>query len=212
MLTIVVINAQPILRKGLSLVLKNHFSDAVILETESISSFSTEHPDVKPDLFIIGQTGNNESNDLKLIVSLKKTFSDGKVVIYEGDQTNIINYFKVGIQGYVSKQAEVEELISCINDVLKGKVFLSHEAMIQFLVKDSPASANPKASFALKNSKSLTSREYEIARYLSDGLSTSLIAQKLERKSSTISTIKKNVYKKLNISNIVELRKILKQS
>jgi DNA-binding NarL/FixJ family response regulator len=45
-----------------------------------------------------------------------------------------------------------------------------------------------------------------VAQYLAEGMQTSWIAHKLNRKVSTISTIKSNIFHKLQIDNILKLR------
>jgi DNA-binding NarL/FixJ family response regulator len=55
----------------------------------------------------------------------------------------------------------------------------------------------------------LSSQEYEIASQLLKGLSTNNIAQKIGRKATTISTIKNNIFKKLEVDNIIKLPRVL---
>lgn len=56
--------------------------------------------------------------------------------------------------------------------------------------------------------KNLTDREWQIICLLNKGLKTVEIANKLNIKPNTVSTIKKNSFFKLSIKNILELHKL----
>jgi DNA-binding NarL/FixJ family response regulator len=71
------------------------------------------------------------------------------------------------------------------------------EMLLKFFTK---TSHNPPKHLVLTN------RESEIAKYLSQGMTTSWIANELGRKASTISTIKHSIFKKMKVDNILELR------
>jgi len=58
--------------------------------------------------------------------------------------------------------------------------------------------------------KQLSKREKEICILLIKGKSTNEIANQLNIKSNTVSTIKKKIYYKSNVSNLIELYEIYK--
>jgi len=60
--------------------------------------------------------------------------------------------------------------------------------------------------------KILSPREKEVALLIVDGIKTTVIAKKLAIKSNTVSTIKRNIFKKLNIESEVGLYKIITPS
>lgn len=55
----------------------------------------------------------------------------------------------------------------------------------------------------------LSPREKEVALLLAEGVKNNDIAKKLSIKSNTVSTIKKNIFVKLNIESVVGLYKII---
>ena len=54
----------------------------------------------------------------------------------------------------------------------------------------------------------LSPREKEVALLIAEGVKNNDIAKKLSIKSNTVSTIKKNIFVKLNIESVVGLYKI----
>jgi DNA-binding NarL/FixJ family response regulator len=59
-------------------------------------------------------------------------------------------------------------------------------------------------------SQILTNREFEITKFLLDGTRTRDIANQLCLKPNTVSTIKKNIFIKLNVDSVIDLYKLLK--
>jgi DNA-binding NarL/FixJ family response regulator len=55
----------------------------------------------------------------------------------------------------------------------------------------------------------LSPREKEVALLIAEGVKNNEIAKKLSIKSNTVSTIKKNIFVKLNIESVVGLYKII---
>lgn len=62
---------------------------------------------------------------------------------------------------------------------------------------------------AIKKIKSLSPREKEIAIYIAEGLSTTIIANNLGIKSNTVSTIKNRIYIKMGVNSSIALFKAL---
>jgi len=62
------------------------------------------------------------------------------------------------------------------------------------------------------NSKKLSPREKQVAIFIAEGLCTKEIAKKLNVKANTVSTFKKNLFKKLEVESIVGLYKKLKEA
>ena len=60
-----------------------------------------------------------------------------------------------------------------------------------------------------ENINILSPREKEVALLIAEGVKNNDIAKKLSIKSNTVSTIKKNIFVKLNIESVVGLYKII---
>lgn len=202
MTTIAIIDKYPMIRMGLELFLKKNFQEAVVLESESLDRFEQNEPDQSPDLFILGYTHDSSVDHYELIVSLKKKYTKAKIIVYDGhpEFSKVASYFQGGVTGYISKSSDGPELLRCISQVENGKNFISNEVMEVLLPKWLPTNHLRKHTV-----KSLTSNEYEIARSLANGDRITSIANHRNRKVSTISTIKKNIFKKLNIDHIKDL-------
>jgi DNA-binding NarL/FixJ family response regulator len=205
---ILLIDKHPIIRKGMTLILKTHFPDSLVCELDSFQTVDQIPADFKPDLIIFAFDHLNRLYDQRLTKSVKKLYPASKIIIYDddADYEMVVNCFKTGVDGYVSKKCDMNGLLECINKVLSGNKYATNEALMELMLKQKHL--NPVTKARIKKS-ALSPRELEVANYLSKGMKTTSIAQILTRKVSTISTIKATIFKKLNVDNVVALKEAI---
>ncbi|PWJ56906.1 DNA-binding NarL/FixJ family response regulator [Dyadobacter jejuensis] len=211
-MTILLIEQYPILRAGLKYFLEAEFKNILTLESESLSYLPHDETGQRPNILILGLNEQHRSESLENMKQWKKRFPDCRVILYdegEMDVQTISNYLRIGISGYISKEASSTELGECVRIIANGGKYISSTDLLSWMF-DKPRSKNRKISRA-KGTVRLSNRETEIADYLADGKGTTWIARKLDRKPSTISTIKGSIYHKLSVSNALELRDCVRQ-
>jgi len=103
-----------------------------------------------------------------------------------------------GIRNIVYKNIDREELFSAIQATLKGKKFYSHEIIDQYLEVN-------ENRIQMEDSRNLTASEIEIVKMIANGLTTKEIASKRIISTHTVSTHRKNIFKKIAVSNASEL-------
>jgi DNA-binding NarL/FixJ family response regulator len=207
MTTIAIIDNQHITRIGLRVLLKTNVKQTTVLESESIGTLNQYHQDTAIDLIILGLNVRSDMSGVKLLKHTKNLYPFAPVILYDQlpDTSSVIrSYFAAGLQGYLIKESSAGELLDCTAAVLKGRRYLCTEAFD--LLLDERADINTEHQ---KGDHLLSKREYEIAVYISNGMKTNTIAEKLELKPSTVSTIKSNIFKKLEIDDILKLRQIM---
>ena len=123
------------------------------------------------------------------------------VLVITGNQTpdDIIKVFDCGITNYILKTCEEQELIEAFNATMNSRKYFSSQVLDVLLEKK-----NILRNVHNDNGR-LTQSETEIVKLITQGLTTKEIA--LQRKLSyhTIITHRKNIFRKLNISNSSEL-------
>lgn len=105
---------------------------------------------------------------------------------------------KAGIKNIIYKTADKEELFNAIESALKGKKCYSDEILDMFL----DLSEN---KYAIEDPKHLTVSEIEIVKLIADGLTTKEIAARRNISHHTVNTHRKNIFKKVEVSNASEL-------
>ncbi|WP_265130941.1 LuxR C-terminal-related transcriptional regulator [Chryseobacterium oranimense] len=141
-----------------------------------------------------------DGNSLHIIPLMKMAKPDIKILVFTGleEELHVLKFIKAGASGYVSKLSEETEIRQAISDIVhKGEYFspLSRNLMLQLV--QNPDLINPLSR--------LTKRELQIAEMYAEGHGNLEIANSLDIKQNTVSTIKKNIFDKLKIENLVEL-------
>ena len=105
---------------------------------------------------------------------------------------------RLGIKNIIYKNVDREELFSAIEATLKCKKFYSEEIIDSFL-------DSGESKFGIDEAKSMTASEIEIVKMIANGLTTKEIASKRNISHHTVNTHRKNIFRKLEVSNASEL-------
>lgn len=135
--------------------------------------------------------------DLKL---LNEKFQDMTILVLTNSvgKTEFAELSKSGIKNVIYKTADRAEVLAAVDSALKGKKYYSEEILdLIFELKESKADPEKPAH--------LTSSEIEIVRLISGGMTTKEIANIKNISFHTVNTHRKNIFKKLGVTNASEL-------
>jgi len=118
----------------------------------------------------------------------------------------IFNALKAGINGYLPKNTNRDELCLAINEVYNGNEYFS-KSISDTILKSYVKSAKYGNNISNDKLSNLTNREHEILQYVVEGMNNSTIAEKLCISIRTVETHKTNIMRKLNLNNTIELVK-----
>lgn len=146
-----------------------------------------------------------DGNSLNVLPEIKKISPDTKILIFTGidEGPQSLKYLTAGANGFLSKMNDEEEIKNAILKMVNSGAYIS--PITQALLIDSirnPAVSNPLLL--------LTERELQIAKMYAEGQGNLEIANCLDIKQNTVSTLKKRIFDKLEIENIVELIELIK--
>jgi two-component system nitrate/nitrite response regulator NarL len=200
---ILIVDDHPLVRDGIETMLKDAPSISIVggckTATEALAFLANDEPDI-----ILLDISLPDMDGLELCAKIRLTHKQAKIIgLTSTNEAGIITgLLQRGGNGYLLKNMERTELLTAIQTVLKGKVYLS-------------AAANDKIleQFQQRNSSGndlpiLTRREKEILQLLTDGLNGPQIAEKLFLSPLTIETHRKNLFKKFNANSVQLLLKI----
>lgn len=152
------------------------------------------------EAILIGEFGNGHLhvNQLKDIVT---RYPDLKIITITFGLSNEDYYqlINAGVKGCVLKGADVNELVTAINEVSAGRIFFPHQILQQVMLQRLP---NPD-----KTINNLTARELEVLQLLCEGLSNEEISDKLHLSYDTIKWHRSNILIKCGCNNILSLYK-----
>lgn len=110
----------------------------------------------------------------------------------------LITLQNVGLKNFLTKSASEEEILYAIEVTSMGKKYYS-DCVLDLLIDKTTKRQN------LTESIGLTSSEMEIVRLIAEGLTTKQIASQRHLSFHTVMTHRKNIFRKLSVTNVSEL-------
>jgi DNA-binding NarL/FixJ family response regulator len=197
---ILVVDDQEVVRYGTTLILQKSIEDAHVSEAGSFEDTLKILSTKKFDLVIldIDMPGGNNHQMLDVI---RLRHQDIRILIFSSYDEQIFGwrYLEAGADGFLSKKTGIEEIKNAAKTLLRNEKYLS-PALKQTLLNNftnKKATTNPI--------QRLSSRENNIMQLLIKGASVAEIADKLSLQISTVSTYKKRIFEKLQVSNVIEM-------
>lgn len=131
-------------------------------------------------------------------------------VLAVSNQTNVLTIKQIlaaGASGYMSKTSTFDEMVQAILAVHNGKHYIAED--IKNLITGQMLGESENKTVSRINS--LTKRELEIISMIKEGLTSHDIAEKLFISQRTVEVHRYNIFKKLNVPNVVSMMKVLNQ-
>jgi len=199
MIKVLVVDSHPIVRTGLELLFQTNADIEVVGGISSgieIFEFVRRHAvDV-----IISEIDLPELNGITALRAIKKEHNYIKVLMlsHQPEEIYAISTIKAGASGYIHKSASIDVIKKAIKIAYGGGIYLSHDMEKHMKFEDTK---NVKS----KMFKKLSTREVEVLRLLSIGKKNKEIAEELDINEKTVSTYKARLFRKLNVTNLVDL-------
>ena len=185
-----------IVAEGLATLLKDHFD---LLETVGDGSALIDAArKLRPDV-IVTDIAMPVLSGLEALRRLKAMAqSEAKVIFLtmHADAQLATEAFRAGASGYVLKQSAGEELIAAIQEVLKGRTYLT-----PLITKNVIANLTESTPPTVK----LTPRQREVLRLIADGRRMKEIGAILELSTRTVESHKYEMMRALGVESTAEL-------
>jgi DNA-binding NarL/FixJ family response regulator len=130
---------------------------------------------------------------------IKKSFPGIRIImqtVFE-DEEKIFASLKAGAEGYILKNASAEKITQSIEEVHQGGAYMTPSVALQVMSYfNKPVKQNEEYN--------LTPKEKEVLKFLSEGLSYKMVADKLGNSYFTVNTHVKKIYEKLHVHSLGE--------
>lgn len=193
-----------LIRQALLILLEEIGIEGEIYQASNLSQVM-ENIQTKPVDIAVIDAHFPDGNSLSIIQEIKKMKPEIRILIFTGidENTQSLKFINAGADGFLSKMAEEEETKQAIIQMMQSGKYLSRmtQALLMTSVQN-PSLINPL--------KTLTDRELEIAELYAKVLGNLEIANRLSLKQNTVSTVKKRIFEKLNVDNVMALADLIK--
>ena len=202
---LLIVDDHSIVRTGLKMVVQDFLAHCNIDEAEDGDSAFAKIRAHDYDLIMLDVNMPN-TDSFGLVTSILALKSDAKIIMFSMNAEEIYakRYLKMGVMGYLRKDAPGDGIQKAIETVLNNRRYISDE-LSQKLLHDLHARGDEENPF-----DKLSPREFEIVQHLANGESVAEISKKLSLHTSTIGTHKARIFEKLQCHNVVEVNKLAK--
>lgn len=129
-LKVLIIDDQTLVHIGLRQVIRFFWTDVVFMQEKNVKEV--------PDIIMLGKTFSSKSAGINKLKRLKSNFPSSKILVFSSqeEKTYAIPYLKAGAQGYLSRNASLQNIITAIETMLKGERLFCSAALKERFFND----------------------------------------------------------------------------
>jgi len=201
--TVFIVEDHQLFREGLKSMLESRNDIEIVGEAEDGLDAVRKIPKIQPDLVLLDLSMPKMSG-ISVIKEIKRELPETRILaltIHESDQY-VLEAFEAGTDGYCIKESSRQELMVAIDSMFEGKTYIS------------PGIADQVVEGYLTGRKRLkvdsrwdtvTQREKEVLKLLSEGYTNKDIADFLHISVKTVEKHRSNLIGKLDLHNVAQL-------
>jgi DNA-binding NarL/FixJ family response regulator len=208
---VLIVEDHPLIRMGIKLLITEAFPAAIVTQCETFPQGLSLLDDNQFDVIVLDiDIPGGES--IKMMDMIRSKQQDVAILVHSGYDENVyaLPYIKAGANGFLSKQAPVEEFKAAMESIMNKGKYLSGQVQ-QILLDNVKDNSIGKATNPLAT---LSPNEMRVMQLLTEGKWTKEIAAIMNVKENTISTYKRRIFDKLDVTDAIGLSKkvsLLKQ-
>lgn len=189
-------------RKGLSALLAQQNDLLIVDDCETGGEAVQVSSVLEPDVVVMDIRLNGRSG-LDIAEQLKRRHTQIRILILTGarNEEYVRSALRVGIDGYILKDASLEELLIAIRSVSKGKKYLSPDVSGHLVESFLHPEANGKSS----RLDALTNRERGVLQLIAEGRTNRGAAEFLCVSPKTVEKHRASLMQKLGLRNATEM-------
>lgn len=204
---ILLIEENRILREGIAALLKKQSDMRIIANVVNAENIMEQIDTLKPDIVLL-DLGFSGQSSLQLVKQIMAQFKEAKIIgmnLIEF-QTDVLEFIQAGVSGFILKEADAIHFIKAIKKVNKGLKVLPPPLTGTLFSQINEIEKTGKKTI-LNHLIRMTTREKQVIKLISDGLTNKEIAQKLNVAVYTAKSHVHNILEKLSLSTRAQIAK-----
>lgn len=206
---ILLVDDHAVVRKGLISLLEDEENIEIIGDVgsgkEALAFMKTSLPDI-----VLLDLNMPEMSGIETAKQMSKVFPNVKKLVFSmhNNSEYVVNSIENGVDGYLLKDSEQEEILAAIVQVADGHKYFP--PTVSAILVEALQSKGKKINTSSENKVLgvLSRKEIQILKHIALGKSSQEIAEELELSIRTVSNHRANMLKKTNLSNTAELVRI----
>ena len=198
---ILLVDDHAVVRAGFKTLLENQGDMSVIAEAESGEAACRQFIEHAPDVVImdLSMPGVGGIEAIRRIVSRQ---SDARVLVFSMHEDTLFveQALQAGARGYIGKSSAPVVLVEAVRQIANGNIYIDPDIAQRLAFQKTKGSDSPF--------QALSTREFEIACLLAEGLSVNAIANRLALSYKTVANYATQIKSKLEVDTTSELTRL----
>nr|WP_055146644.1 response regulator transcription factor [Jiulongibacter sediminis] len=204
---LLLVDDHEVVRKGMKFLLEDEENLEIIGEASDGEEALQRIEELKPNLVLL-DVNMPGMNGIEAAKKISANYPAVRVLIFSmhNDPDYIVNSVTNGVDGYILKDAEKEEILKAMKTVHRGEKYFPPNVSA-LLVSALQGGGMPKVKSKRSASvlDKLSKKEKEILKFIAQGMSSKDIALRLTLSIRTVSNHRANMLKKTGLNNTAEL-------
>jgi DNA-binding NarL/FixJ family response regulator len=194
-----------LLRNGILAILKPQKDIVIIAASGDGKGTLIKIKELKPNVVLL-DLGLRSQNSLHVVEIVKKDFPEAKIIVMDlaPVQADILQYVKAGANGFILKDASLNDFLITIRTVSEGATVLP-PLLVDSLFSQIVDFAVREGKLKLNGAVKMTKREREVIALLGEGMSNKEIGQKMHVSTYTVKSHIHNIMEKLALHTRLEI-------
>ncbi|OGU75242.1 MAG: hypothetical protein A2V93_00865 [Ignavibacteria bacterium RBG_16_34_14] len=194
-----------LLRDGILAILKPHSDIIIIAASGDGKNTLVKIKQLKPNVVLL-DLGLRSQNSLRVVEIVKKDFPEAKIIVMDlaPVQADILQYVKAGANGFILKDASLNDFLITIRTVAEGSTVLP-PLLVDSLFSQIVDHAVKEGKTKLKRAVRMTKREQEVIGLLGEGMTNKEIGQRIRVSTYTVKSHIHNIMEKLALHTRLEI-------
>jgi DNA-binding NarL/FixJ family response regulator len=207
LMKILVVDDHALIREALHGVLKKLTRDAVILEASNCAQTMeavASHPDIS---LILLDLNLPDRDGFSMLAELRERNPAVSVVVLSAtqDRANVIKALDLGAMGYIPKSARNEVMLSALQLVFAGGIYIPPEVLArEHLSQTAPRASGVGRAIVSPADLGLTDRQLDVLALMTQGKNNKLICRMLNLAEPTVKNHVTAILKALKVTNRTE--------
>lgn len=205
-ISILVIEDNRLLREGIETLLKTREDMSVATTIGNGENILERVLEYNPDIVLL-DLGLRSQSSLNIVKTVLKSRPGVKIIIMDlvAAENDVYSFIKVGVSGFLLKDAGINEFYETIRRVHGGEQVLPPNltsSLFASIIESALHSAKPSL---IVESVRMTRREREVIKLIAEGYSNKEIAQMINLSAFTVKSHVHNILEKLSLQTRVQV-------
>lgn len=203
MVRILLADDHVMMRQGLRVLLEKQTSMKVVGETADGAAAVAKAKKLKPDVVVM-DVNMPDVDGIEATREISKVAPNTRIVALSmsPNKKYVTEMLKAGASGYVLKEYAVSELVTAIETIMNGEIYLCPKTtsiIVNDFINDP---VKPRTEMS-----SLSERQKNILKLFAEGQSSKQIAFEMSLSVKTVDAIRRKISKKLGMDSLAQLVK-----